>query len=139
MPAGATRRPDVSVVSTGHDVADARLHRICAALLRRGLSVEVVGLGTAVGGPRDVTEREVPASERPVGLASTSGTMKCQARIVAGTCEAIISREDPVIGRPSAITGTSVIVRNRTEQGSGRAAPASGTTATCRGQRVRSR
>ena len=44
MPGRAGHRPDVSVLSTGHDVADARLHRICAALLRRGLSVEVVGL-----------------------------------------------------------------------------------------------
>ncbi len=47
----ATARPQVSVLSTGHDVADARLHRICAALLRRGLTVEVVGLGTAGAGP----------------------------------------------------------------------------------------
>ena len=44
-------RPQVSVLSTGHDVADARLHRICAALLRRGLTVEVVGLGSADAGP----------------------------------------------------------------------------------------
>ncbi len=37
--------PDVSVVSTAHDLADARLHRTCAALLRAGLRVEVRGLG----------------------------------------------------------------------------------------------
>jgi hypothetical protein len=65
--------------------------------------------------------------------------MKCQARIVAGTCEAIVGRDDRVIGRPSAITGTGVIVRNRKEQGSGTALPAIGTTITCSGQRVRSR
>jgi glycosyltransferase involved in cell wall biosynthesis len=42
---------DVSIVTSGHDVADARLHRIAAALLRRGLSVEVLGLGDAADGP----------------------------------------------------------------------------------------
>lgn len=42
---------DVSVVTSGHDVSDARLHRVCAALLRRGLSVEVLGLGDATQGP----------------------------------------------------------------------------------------
>jgi glycosyltransferase involved in cell wall biosynthesis len=57
------RGPDVSVLSTGHDVADARLHRICAALLRHGLSVEVVGLGSAVGGPAGT--RVVAAGSRP--------------------------------------------------------------------------
>lgn len=42
---------DVSVVSTAHDVADARLHRIVAALQAAGLSVEVIGLGNAENGP----------------------------------------------------------------------------------------
>lgn len=44
-------RPDVSVVSSGHDVADARLHREVAAFLRAGLTVEVLGLGDPAGGP----------------------------------------------------------------------------------------
>lgn len=43
--------PDVSVVTTGHDVADARLHREVAALRRLGLQVEVLGLGDAADGP----------------------------------------------------------------------------------------
>jgi len=51
----------------------------------------------------------------------------------------MISREDRVIGWQSAITGTGAIVRRRNEQGSGMAAPASGTTTTCSGQRLRSR
>ena len=42
---------DVSIVTSAHDVADARLHREVAALLRAGLSVEVIGLGDAAGGP----------------------------------------------------------------------------------------
>jgi glycosyltransferase involved in cell wall biosynthesis len=45
---------DVSVVSGGHDVADARLHRLVNALVRRGLSVEVVGLGDPAGAPPGV-------------------------------------------------------------------------------------
>lgn len=44
-------RPDVSVVTSGHDVADARLHREVAALQRAGLTVEVLGLGDAAGAP----------------------------------------------------------------------------------------
>lgn len=43
--------PDVSVVTSGHDVADARLHRLVAAFVRRGLSVEVLGLGDPGDGP----------------------------------------------------------------------------------------
>ncbi|MCF2532677.1 glycosyltransferase family protein [Yinghuangia soli] len=42
---------DVSIISSGHDVADARLHRTSAALLRAGLTVEVIGLGDPAGGP----------------------------------------------------------------------------------------
>jgi glycosyltransferase involved in cell wall biosynthesis len=46
---------DVTVVSSGHDVADARLHREVAALQRAGLSVEVLGLGQAALGPAGAT------------------------------------------------------------------------------------
>lgn len=42
---------DVSIVTSGHDVADARLHRLTAALHARGLAVEVLGLGRAEDGP----------------------------------------------------------------------------------------
>ena len=45
------RRPDVVIVTSGHDVADARLHREVAALLRAGLTVQVRGLGDVRGGP----------------------------------------------------------------------------------------
>jgi glycosyltransferase involved in cell wall biosynthesis len=56
----------VSVLSTGHDVADARLHRICAALLRRGLTVEVVGLGAAESGPPGTSVRALGPRPGPV-------------------------------------------------------------------------
>ena len=51
---------DVSIVTSGHDVADARLHRVSAALLRAGLSVEVLGLGMAKDAPDGVTARVRP-------------------------------------------------------------------------------
>lgn len=54
---GATSRPDVFVVTTGHDVADARLHRVVAALRRAGLVVEILGLGDPSSGPRGATTR----------------------------------------------------------------------------------
>jgi hypothetical protein len=65
--------------------------------------------------------------------------MKCQARIAAGTCEAVVSREDHAIGWQSTIIATGAIVRYRDEQGSGMASTAIGTTAACRGQRLRAR
>lgn len=54
------RGVDVSVLSTGHDVADARLHRLVAVLLDEGLSVEVLGLGAASGGPPGARVRSTP-------------------------------------------------------------------------------
>jgi len=53
-PAGRTQtaaRPDVTILSSGHDVADARLHRHCAALHRAGLHVEVIARGRAEDAP----------------------------------------------------------------------------------------
>ena len=52
-----TLRPDVSVVTTGHDVADARLHREVAALCRAGLVVEILGLGDPTAGPEGASVR----------------------------------------------------------------------------------
>jgi len=51
---------DLSVVTSGHDVADARLHREVAALQRAGLSVEVLALGDPRGGPPGVPVRTWP-------------------------------------------------------------------------------
>jgi hypothetical protein len=44
---GTADRYDVTILSSGHDVADARLHRHCAALHRAGLRVEVLARGRA--------------------------------------------------------------------------------------------
>jgi glycosyltransferase involved in cell wall biosynthesis len=55
---------DVTVLSSGHDVADARLHRHCAALNRAGLRVEVIAKGQAEDAPADTVFRSI----RPRGI-----------------------------------------------------------------------
>lgn len=57
----AGERIDVSVLSSGHDVADARLHRHCAALNRAGLRVEVIAKGRAEDAPADTAFRAIRA------------------------------------------------------------------------------
>jgi len=54
-------------VSSGHDVADARLHREVAAARAAGLTVEVLALGDAGDGPCGA---EVRARRRPGGVAA---------------------------------------------------------------------
>lgn len=51
---------DVSVVTTAHDVADARLHRLATVLTGHGLRVEVLGLGRAERGPDLIDVRTFP-------------------------------------------------------------------------------
>ena len=48
---------DVSIISSGHHVADARLHRLAAALHRAGLSVEVIARGETFEAPPDARFR----------------------------------------------------------------------------------
>ena len=62
-------RPDVSIVTSGHDVADARLHRVCAAFVRRGLGVEVLGLGEREDAPAGVVAVRTERRPGPVGRA----------------------------------------------------------------------
>ncbi|MBW3084646.1 hypothetical protein KEM60_00835 [Austwickia sp. TVS 96-490-7B] len=52
-----TGQVDVTIVTSGHDVADARLHREVAGLRAAGLSVEILGLGSAHGAPEGVSVR----------------------------------------------------------------------------------
>jgi glycosyltransferase involved in cell wall biosynthesis len=56
---------DVTLLSSGHDVADARLHRHCAALRRAGLRVEVIAKGRAEDAPAETEFRSI----RPRGFA----------------------------------------------------------------------
>lgn len=55
-----TTAVDVSFVTSGHDVADARLHRLVGECLRQGLSVEVLGLGDLRDGPDGARIRTWP-------------------------------------------------------------------------------
>lgn len=57
-------RPDVSIITSGHDVADARLHRHADALMGAGLAVEVLGLGDAATGPANAFVRAWPPAGR---------------------------------------------------------------------------
>jgi glycosyltransferase involved in cell wall biosynthesis len=50
---------DVTLLSSGHDVADARLHRHCAALRRAGLRVEVIAKGRAEDAPAETEFRSI--------------------------------------------------------------------------------
>jgi glycosyltransferase involved in cell wall biosynthesis len=52
---------DVTILSSGHDVADARLHRHCAALHRAGLRVEVIARGQAADAPQHAVFRPAVA------------------------------------------------------------------------------
>jgi glycosyltransferase involved in cell wall biosynthesis len=55
---------DVTILSSGHDVADARLHRHCAALRRAGLRVEVIAKGHVDDAPAGTEFR--PAHSRGI-------------------------------------------------------------------------
>jgi len=63
---------DVTILTSGHDVADARLHREVAALVAAGMSVEVLGLGRVQDGPPGATVRTWPRGGgiRRAGLAA---------------------------------------------------------------------
>jgi glycosyltransferase involved in cell wall biosynthesis len=63
--------PDVGIITAGHDVADARLHKITAALLHRQLSVELWGLGEAAGGPAGAAVHAGPRGNLVQRLAQT--------------------------------------------------------------------
>lgn len=70
---------DVTVVTSGHDVADARLHREVAALCRAGLRVEVLGLGDAAAGPPGAATR-TRRRRGPLGRAVLAVTLPWRAR-----------------------------------------------------------
>lgn len=57
---------DVAIVSSGHDVADARLHRQVHALVTAGLSVEVVALGSRDDAPSGALVRTLRRRGRVV-------------------------------------------------------------------------
>ena len=62
-------RPNVTIASAGHDVADARLHRHTEALAERGLTVELLGLGDAANAPAEAVAVTAVARPGMVGRA----------------------------------------------------------------------
>lgn len=71
---------DVTVLTSGHDVADARLHREVAALVRAGLTVEVLGLGDPAGAPPGVAAVRTWPRQGLAGRATLAGRMAAAAR-----------------------------------------------------------
>jgi glycosyltransferase involved in cell wall biosynthesis len=71
---------DVSVVSSGHDVADARLLRTCDALTARGLAVEVLALGDPATGPGGTSVRSVGTRSGWSRRIRWAGTLPFRAR-----------------------------------------------------------
>ena len=51
--------PDISIISSGASLADARLHRITNALIRSGLKVEILAPGNSADAPLGATIRSV--------------------------------------------------------------------------------
>lgn len=53
------RTVDVSIISAGHNIADARIHRIANALVRENLKVEILCLGRLEDAPEGVVFRKI--------------------------------------------------------------------------------
>lgn len=70
---------DVSFVTSGHDVADGRLHRLVAAARSAGLTVEVLGLGDLADAPRGAIVRTRPRTSF-LARALTAGRYAVSAR-----------------------------------------------------------
>ncbi|MEO7268530.1 MAG: glycosyltransferase [Knoellia sp.] len=71
---------DVSVVTSGHDVSDARLHRLVAACVRAGLEVEVLGLGDSASAPREASRTVTRSRPRMFRRALLAGQYAVAAR-----------------------------------------------------------
>jgi glycosyltransferase involved in cell wall biosynthesis len=75
---------DVSLVTSGHDVADARLHRLVAALDHEGLSVEVIGLGDPGAAPTSASAVSTRPRRGAAGrlLDATVGPWRAHGRVL---------------------------------------------------------
>ncbi|SDU86725.1 glycosyltransferase [Jiangella alkaliphila] len=100
-------RSDVGIVSAGHDVADARLHKIAAALVRQGLSVEVFGLGDVTGGPRDARVVTSPrGSLIRRAFRAVNSPLRCRAKVLITLDPDVV----PVARAVGALRGRKVVV-----------------------------
>ena len=75
---------DVSLVTSGHDVADARLHRLVAALTDSGLTVEVIGLGDPATAPASASDVRTRPRRGPRGRLAdaVTGPWRARGRVV---------------------------------------------------------
>ena len=76
---GRASMPDVTIATSGHDVADARLHREVEALTRQQLTVELLGLGDPSDAPA-VTALQTWRRSGPTGRLSLALTLPWRAR-----------------------------------------------------------
>ena len=76
---GRASMPDVTIATSGHDVADARLHREVEALTRQQLTVELLGLGDPSDAPA-VTALRTWRRSGPAGRLSLALTLPWRAR-----------------------------------------------------------
>jgi glycosyltransferase involved in cell wall biosynthesis len=76
---GRVFMPDLTIATSGHDVADARLHREVEALTRQQLTVELLGLGDPSDAPA-VTALRTWRRSGPAGRLSLALTLPWRAR-----------------------------------------------------------
>src|ERR1035437_8442080 len=60
-----SQKIDISIISSGANLADARLHRLTRALLRSGLSVEIFAPGLAKAAPQTFQDGQQLAIRKP--------------------------------------------------------------------------
>lgn len=73
----------MAIITTGHDVADARLHRTAAALRRAGADVAVHGLGDPARGPQGCRITTDPPSGKVIrGLRALTWPWRTHAEVV---------------------------------------------------------
>jgi glycosyltransferase involved in cell wall biosynthesis len=65
-----SQKIDISIISSGANIADARLHRLTNALLRQGLTVEIFAPGKASDAPR-LASVEIPSDSTSTSASSS--------------------------------------------------------------------
>jgi len=105
MAGHSTGRYDVTLLSSGHNVADARLHRLVGALRRHGLVVEVIAQGAPKDAPQGCTFRKALGEK---GLAM---------RVARALCLPWLARGNVLIAiDPDLIAMSMIVARSRQRQ-----------------------
>jgi glycosyltransferase involved in cell wall biosynthesis len=74
------KRPDISIIASGINAADARLHRICSALSDAGFSIEIFAPGATGDAPRQTKLAKVSQSKNFAGRIHRALTSPIKAR-----------------------------------------------------------